>query len=89
MATTITDLYERYDSGCGQTTPAHDIDALRHLLTVSGVEWADGQAAWSAFWKLVFGGDTDTDRWADGSLDWPTEAQWDRFEAELARARAD
>lgn len=81
MTQTIADLHQQYDAMCGTETPARSQDELRGLLHAADLGYGDLDAPEraDAFWTLAFG--DDEGRWADGSLDWPTETQWTRFRA--------
>lgn len=75
MAVTIGDLFAEYEAGCGQEAPARTLEELRELWRASGLRHSDYPTP-PAFWTLVFGREDDAARWGDGSLDWPSEAQW-------------
>jgi hypothetical protein len=87
MATTITDLYEEFDAGTGSEGSERTIEELRELWHASDLTY--GGETPSAFWILVFGREGDTERWADGGVDWPTDEQWQAFRDALAEGEDD
>jgi hypothetical protein len=80
--TTIADLYNHYDAGCGTETPMRTVDELRDLLHEFNIRYDDPRAI-DAFWILVFGReDAGSDCWAwDLEGDYPHDAEIVAFHA--------
>lgn len=94
--TTITDAYAYFTECHGEYVPLRSQDELQSLIHAAELRYEE---VGERFWGLAFGDyATGGDSWAAGTVDWPTDAQWARFddhswqtehEAALAAIEAD